>query len=121
MPSNKSQNLWFQALDSLSEDERALVDFENSNYLDILESTALLAYEKRKICVQKQWSIKVFGRKIILHDVFEKIMRWIQKFKEVGDVAVQYDPTHAALPWAGVRFLLQVSSDDLLCRKYTHQ
>jgi hypothetical protein len=29
-------------------------------------------------------------------------------FKQVGDVAVQYDPAHAALPWAGIRFLLQV-------------
>lgn len=36
--------------------------------------------------------------------------RWIDHFKEVVDVAVQYDPVHAALPWAGVRFLLQVHS-----------
>lgn len=27
---------------------------------------------------------------------------------EVGDVAVSYDPGHAALPWALVRFLLKV-------------
>ncbi|GLA12779.1 hypothetical protein AnigIFM62618_008735 [Aspergillus niger] len=28
---------------------------------------------------------------------------------EVADAAVQYDPVHAALPWAGVRFLLQLT------------
>lgn len=33
---------------------------------------------------------------------------WIQKFIEVGDIAIQYDPGHAALPWAAVRFVLMV-------------
>jgi len=41
-------------------------------------------------------------------DLFSKIVKWIDIFKQVGDAAVQYDPVHAALPWAGVRFLLQV-------------
>ena len=36
-------------------------------------------------------------------------MVWIRKFVEVGDIAIQYDPGHAALPWAAIRFLLQVS------------
>lgn len=40
----------------------------------------------------------------------EKIIVWVDKFKEIGDNVVAYDPAHAALPWAGVRFLLQVSS-----------
>jgi hypothetical protein len=40
--------------------------------------------------------------------LFSKLVKWIDLFKQVGDVAVQYDPVHAVLPWAGVRFLLQV-------------
>jgi len=47
---------------------------------------------------------------VILRDLFGKMAKWVNKFKEVGDVAVQYDPVHAALPWTGVRFLLQVGS-----------
>ena len=35
-----------------------------------------------------------------------KLVGWIEKFKEVVNIAVQYDPVHAALPWAGVRFIL---------------
>ena len=31
------------------------------------------------------------------------------KFKELGDIAVQYDTGHASLPWAGIRFILQVT------------
>lgn len=38
----------------------------------------------------------------------------VNKFKDVGDVAASYDPVHAALPWAAVRFLLEVSFLDVL-------
>ena len=47
-----------------------------------------------------------------LRDVCEKTVKWIRLFVQVGDAAVQYDPTHAALPWAGVRFLLQIAIND---------
>lgn len=32
----------------------------------------------------------------------------VNKFVSVGDVAVNFDPVHAALPWAAVRFILVV-------------
>ena len=48
-------------------------------------------------------------KEIIVHDQLEKIIAWVNKFKEIGDLAVQYDPVHAALPRAGVRFFLQVT------------
>lgn len=64
--------------------------------------------------MQKRWVLKISGhRRIIIRDVLDKIALWITKFKEIGDVIVQYDPTHAALPWAGVRFLLEVSTVDV--------
>ncbi len=39
-----------------------------------------------------------------------KIVSVLKKFVAVGDVAVNFDPVHAALPWAVVRFVLVVSS-----------
>ena len=36
----------------------------------------------------------------------------IEKYVSVIDVAVQYDPVHSALPWAGIRFFLQLSIND---------
>ena len=47
---------------------------------------------------------------MVLRDILEKIIAWLDKFTAVGDVAAQYDPAHASLAWAGVRFLLQVST-----------
>jgi hypothetical protein len=49
---------------------------------------------------------------VFARDLFAKIVRWIEHFKQVGDVAVQYDPVHASLPWAGIRFLLEVTVSD---------
>ena len=46
---------------------------------------------------------------IILHEVFSKIVGWIEKFVAVGDTAMQYDTGHAALPWAAIRLVLQAS------------
>lgn len=54
----------------------------------------------RDICIQKQWKFRT---------VADKLVGWVEKFISIGDVVVSFDPTHAALPWAGVRFLLQVS------------
>ncbi|KAI0104640.1 ankyrin repeat and SOCS box protein 7 [Nemania sp. FL0031] len=47
-----------------------------------------------------------------VQDVLDKIVVWVNKFKEVGDMAVQYDTAHAALPWAVIRFFLQMAVND---------
>jgi hypothetical protein len=72
-----------------------------------------LAGERQRICIQKGWKFKGRnGKVIVVRDVLEKTVVWVQKFKEVGDIAVSYDPIHAALPWAAVRFLLSVAVED---------
>jgi hypothetical protein len=40
--------------------------------------------------------------------VFDHAIGILTKFMVVGDVAVNFDPVHAALPWAAVRFVLLV-------------
>jgi len=40
----------------------------------------------------------------------QKTVSVLNRFISVGDVAVSFDPVHAALPWAAVRFVLAVSS-----------
>jgi len=50
---------------------------------------------------------------VIIRDVLEKIAKWIDSFKAVGDAAVQFDASNASLPWAAVRLLLQVTVNDV--------
>ena len=43
-----------------------------------------------------------------LGDEADKVLLWLDRFKSVGDIAVNADPIHAGLPWAGIRLLLEV-------------
>ena len=64
---------------------------------------------------RKQWRIHSGANKeaIFLRDIYDKIAVWIQRFVDMVDVAVQYDPGHAALPWASIRFLLKASVNNV--------
>jgi len=48
------------------------------------------------------------SKRIIVRDLVDKLTSCISKFVAVGDTLVQYDPGHAAIPWAILRFILQV-------------
>ena len=77
----------------------------------ILQDILKAVEEKKELCLQRRWKYRrANGEVVILRDVLGKIVKWVSKFQEVGDNAVQYDPVHAALPWAAVRFILRVSS-----------
>lgn len=105
-----AKDLWAEALGGLSEEHRLIISRAGSDTkLDSLESLVEAAEQKKKECDKRRWVVRLNGNSIVLRDLASKIVIWVNKFKEVGDVAVNFDPVHAALPWAGVRFLLQVS------------
>ncbi|KAI0162220.1 hypothetical protein GGR57DRAFT_517591 [Xylariaceae sp. FL1272] len=97
-----------------------------------------LATRKQAQCTESKWnaSLCLGGHDISLSDgasrvigVYERLLSavkshnsekhrpvelifiliWLNKFKEIGDIIIQYDPTHAALPWAAVLFILQAT------------
>lgn len=94
----------------LSDEDKRHIDFDRSDKLTVLEDIRNAVQEKKELCIQRCWTYKKSnGETVILRDQIEKIMVWVDKFKTIGDNVMQYDPAHAALPWAGVRFFLQVS------------
>jgi hypothetical protein len=106
-------DLWAQAGAALAPSDQLPIDLNDptipNSIGDVLKSAKLLQEKRRS----KMWKYKnKKGEEIILRDVFAKIVVWVEKFKEVGDTIVQYDPGHAALPWAGVRFVLQAAVND---------
>lgn len=76
---------------------------------DVLQ-TAVEVKEEKQANIAKCRKLKWGDREIDVQETANRLVGWITKFKEVGDIAVQYDPVHAALPWAGVRFILLVRS-----------
>lgn len=105
-----SRDLWAAALNALREEDRKLVAFDGQHKLDVLSDLGELVATARDTSINKRWRFHRpgSGQTVVLRDLFSKIVVWIDRFKDIGDVVVQYDPVHAALPWAGVRFLLQV-------------
>ena len=66
------------------------------------------AKAKQKICEDKRWNFEFKDYTLSLRETADKVIVWLEKFKAIGDVAVNSDPIHAGLPWAGIRLLLQV-------------
>lgn len=109
-PAQSSRDLWLKAYDTLDESTKKNLGYDKNNPSTIVHTALRVAEDKRQLCIQKQWKYtKSNGKTIILRDVVEKIISWLDKFMKIGDLAMQYDALHAALPWAAVRFILQAS------------
>jgi hypothetical protein len=82
--------------------------------LDVVSAVLRAADDKRQLCIRKQWKFTTpSGKVIVVRDLLEKVVGWINRYKAVGDVASQYDPVNASLPWAAFRFLLNVACGDV--------
>ena len=87
------------------------IDVDSASQLSAIEQVLAVAERKRDEYRQQQSKFtRSDGKEVLLRDLFGRIVKGVNKFKDVGDVIVQYDPTHAALPWAGIRLFLQVST-----------
>ncbi|KAK4087020.1 hypothetical protein Purlil1_8539 [Purpureocillium lilacinum] len=107
-------DLWAAAIRTLGDKLRSQIDFAQESKQKTLDELLAVTEQARKRLVDKSWSFKrKNGEVVFVRDVLAKAAKWVNHFKDVGDIAVQYDPVHAALPWAGVRFLLNVAVGDL--------
>lgn len=70
------------------------------------------AQKKQKVCRGKPWVCQVGKHRVQARDVAEKVVKWLDRFKSVLDVAVSADPIHAALPWAAVRVVLEIAATE---------
>lgn len=100
--------LWSEAAAELSSKARAALGIGKAGMSTSIDDLLTEVEKKRDECGKNGWEFEFRGRKIVLREQADNVITCLNKFKEIGDVIVQYDPAHAALPWAGVRFLLQV-------------
>ena len=107
-----SANRWAAALELLNPEDRKWVAFDGQDKLEVLTDLQDLTERAKTRAIEKRWRFRrpgLGGETVILRDLFSKIVTWINHFTRIGDIVVQYDPIHAALPWAGVCLLLQVT------------
>ncbi|KAL8826454.1 MAG: hypothetical protein Q9191_003788 [Dirinaria sp. TL-2023a] len=101
------ESLWEKAFASLNDENKSLAGPRALDKRTFLIDFTKVVEEKRLNCAKREWKFIRNGKEISTRDIFGRMITWISKFKEVGDVASQYDSTHAALPWAAVRLVLQ--------------
>lgn len=102
---------WKYATLLLNDQEKELLQLPGDGVepSSILADLHRLAAEKQKVVQDKAWKINFGGRRIALKDIIAKMASWLKSFEAIGDILVSMDPGHAALPWAAVKLLLQVS------------
>ena len=114
-------NLWEFALSKLPEQEqkelRSGLNSRGSFEINALTTTVSQLQQQ---VFSERCHVKVCHRELDLRHVLDSIVSWVKKFIAIGDIAVQYDPAHAALPWAALRFVLQVNTSILLDRSSAH-
>ena len=107
------------ALEKLEEQERKtireLLCRSTFKIDDALHEACDKAKELQARSAMKRWSWTYRGRQVYVQDQADKLVRFIDKFKAVGDAAASIDPVHAGLPWAGVRSILEVSYTSEMC------
>ncbi|OAL55020.1 hypothetical protein IQ07DRAFT_608823 [Pyrenochaeta sp. DS3sAY3a] len=102
-------DLWADAAAQLSDNDRKNINFSRDDKLNILAELLSSAEKCKQKFLDSRWKYtRKSGETVIISDLFGKIVRWIDSFRQIGDIVMQYDPAHAALPWAGVRFVLQI-------------
>ena len=67
---------------------------------------------KRKQVLQQQWRLQWGNKSIKVRTQVDRIVKIIGTFRGAGSVAANVDPLHAGLPWAGICFLLAVSTSE---------
>ncbi|KAK1846472.1 ankyrin repeat-containing protein [Colletotrichum chrysophilum] len=112
----KGDNFWASAMKRLAEhDVSQLLKAvgPQGNHDATLRGLLDAINSRKRECMKKRWKVTIKDRTIILRDILEKISVWVSKVIKIGDVAVQYDPVSAALPWAAVRLVMQASVNDV--------
>ncbi|KAI9658256.1 MAG: hypothetical protein M1821_002389 [Bathelium mastoideum] len=108
-----SASLWEQALYTLSERDQNSIRSSLSTNNAVLQDLLSVVEQKRDLCQQRGWKYeKSNGEQILIRDVVDKIARWINRVKEIGDIVANYDPAHASLPWAVIRVILQITVNE---------
>lgn len=109
----QAKELWDKALMSLTPEDRSCFAGLNLGEKSVLEDVQKAAKTKRDAAYSKRWTYKKGDRsKVVIRDVFEKIVHWITTYVQVFNILVNMDPVHFSPPWAAIRFLLQVSCFD---------
>ena len=87
------RQLWEQAAKALKEDNDSKMDLSVLNGPLPINDVHATVQQKLDQCVRKRWVYtRSNGEKVVLYKILEQIVKWVNKFKEMCDITMQYDP-----------------------------
>ncbi|ORY17144.1 hypothetical protein BCR34DRAFT_597226 [Clohesyomyces aquaticus] len=105
---------WKAAIDSLDPTLLPGIKSTVAGRVDILADVLQVAKQNQTTCMKKRWRFKnLNGETIILRDIMGRLIKWVDRFKAIGDIAIGTDQGAMSVPWAAVRFLLECVSSDV--------
>ncbi|KAJ5842111.1 hypothetical protein N7534_011941 [Penicillium rubens] len=107
------KDLWVEALNSLPESKQEALKkmgFNQSNAQSgsvesSIEDLVGVVSQRQEECENKFWKVKFNGEEIVLRNYTNNIVDWLGK---AGDIAVQFAPPQAAIPWSVIKSVMQI-------------
>jgi hypothetical protein len=100
-------SLWEKALEKLQPDDLEGIKVEDGSSIDLIRNLIEATEKKKKELDNTRWSYtNKDGKKVCITD---SLLRQLNRYATIGDIAIQHDPQVVALAWAGFRFILDVS------------
>ncbi|KAJ6183789.1 hypothetical protein N7519_005090 [Penicillium mononematosum] len=107
------KDLWVEALNSLPESKQEALkkmgfnqsSAQSGSVESSIEDLVGVVNQRQEECEKKFWKVKVGGEEIVLRDYTNNIVDWLGK---AGDIAVQFAPPQAAIPWSVIKSVMQI-------------
>jgi hypothetical protein len=116
------KDYWQLAVDQLQEEDSTVAEqitgvqraAAAAGNADFAAQLLHITQQGRQELELKRWKIITGSREIVLRDQFDRLVKAVTLFKDVGNAAASIDPLHAGLPLAGFCVLMQVGLVDIV-------
>jgi hypothetical protein len=91
---------------ALSDEHKSYSVFDQEDRPASLKDVLDVAEKKKQICIERRLKFKKNEKQIVIRDLLDRVIGWVNRFKEVGGGDADLGST--VLPWSGIYVLLQV-------------
>lgn len=111
-PDTPAKDLWQDALGQLSVSKQqklkamGLDQLRSGSVKSDIDDLVDVVKKRQEEVEKKFWRVNVGDKDIVLRNYTTRIIGWLEK---AGDIAVQFAPPQASVPWAVLKSVMQVS------------
>ena len=111
-PTKFSTSLWANAFARVQQDTGWQPPSEwSSEKLNLADQVKAVRQEAQDRADEAKFSERrIAGGSHTYRQVYDSVAKYAKEFQAVGDIVVQADPGYSALPWAVIRFAIQLAS-----------